>query len=155
VVHDRFGFQLWDPVRRWLGELSQLQLRPEIRGELAFGLARLARSDFADVNNSFLQPWSKGVASERATAAMVLWFMSEDEKLASLALRTAMEWGQDNGLHRAITSAIALGGPLGLRFPAEAMRRLCFLALRAKRIGVVARISLAFLFATAADEGAA
>lgn|GEM_PF-2785222 len=155
ILHDRFGRPLWEPVHRWLAELSKLDLKPEIRGELAYGLARLARSDFIEIRTCYLQPWSNGVASERSTAAMVLWFMSEDDRLASLALHTAMDWGHDNGLHRAITSAIALGGPLGLRFPAEAMRRLCFLALRAKRIGVVARLSLAFLFATAAVDGEA
>jgi hypothetical protein len=62
-----------------------------------------------------------------------------------------MSWGENQGLNRAITSAVALGGPLGLRFPGESMRRLCFLALRAQRIGAVARLSLAFLFANAAE----
>jgi hypothetical protein len=83
---------------------------------------------------------------------MALWFMSDDDRIASLALRTAMTWGENQGLNRAITSAVALGGPLGLRFPGESMRRLCFLALRAQRIGAVARLSLAFLFANAADR---
>jgi hypothetical protein len=72
-----------------------------------------------------------------------------------VALKTALDWGQNNGLNRAVTSALALGGPLGIRFPDEAMQRLCFLALRAKRIGDVARIAIGGLFAVAAADGSA
>ncbi|GAA3431514.1 hypothetical protein [Kutzneria kofuensis] len=151
-LHERFAYELWEPVRRFFGGLVELGLGPEVTGELAFGLARLARCDFGDVYGSFLDRWAGGVALERSTAAMALWFMSDDDRIASLALRTAMNWGENRGLNRAITSAVALGGPLGLRFPGESMRRLCFLALRAQRIGAVARMSLAFLFANAAER---
>ncbi|MGW5050709.1 hypothetical protein [Actinokineospora sp. NPDC004072] len=153
-LHEQYGYQVWEPVRSWLADLSARKLRPEIEVGLAQGLAWLGRSDFNDVLHSFLQRWSGGTASERSTAAMVLWFMGKDDKLAPLALHTAMGWGDGCGLQRAVTAAMALGGPLGLRYPDEAVRRLCFLAFRAKRIAAVARLSLAVLWANAVVESA-
>ena len=155
ALYDEFGHQLWDPVRRWLVEVSELDLTERGEGELAAGLALLARHDFADVRRSFLEPWATGGVGERSLAALVLWFMSDEDGLAPLALSTAMGWGDRQGTAKALTSAIALGGPLGLRYPAEAMQRLCFLALRSKRIGDAAGASLASLLATAAEAGAA
>lgn len=155
ALYDEFGYQLWDPIRRWLVEVSELGLTERGQGELAAGLALLARHDFADVRDSFLEPWAAGSVGERSLAALVLWFMSDDDGLAPLALSTAMGWGDRQGTAKALTSAIALGGPLGLRYPAEAMQRLCFLALRSKRIGDAAGASLASLLATAAEAGAA
>ena len=153
ALHEEFGYSLWEPVRRFLRGLAALDLRIEIEGGIAYGLARLALADFTDVRLGLLEHWAGGRAGERSTAAMVLWFMGDDDHLAPLALRTAFEWGSGRGLPHAITSAMALGGPLGLRYPVESMRRLCFLALRAKRIAAVARTSLQFLFATAVKEG--
>jgi hypothetical protein len=80
--------------------------------------------------------------------------MSTDDEVAPTALRTAMGWGQGRGLRRAVTSALALGGLLGIRYPGEALQRLCFLAMRAQRIGVVARLSVGLLFSVAVDDGA-
>jgi hypothetical protein len=154
ALYDEFGYQLWDPVRRWLVEVGELGLSPHGEGELAAGLALLARHDFADVRKSFLEPWAAGSVSERSLAALVLWFMSDDDGAAPLALSTAMGWGDRQGTAKALTSATALGGPLGLRYPAEAMQRLCFLALRSKRIGEAAGVSLASLLASAAEAGA-
>lgn len=154
ALYDEFGHQLWDPVRRWLFDVRELGLTERGEGQLAIGLAMLARNDFADVCASFLEPWAAGGVVERSQAALVLWFMSDDDGLAPLALSIALAWGDRQGTAKALTSAMALGGPLGLRYPAEAMQRLCFLALRSKRIGDAAGGSLAFLLATAADAGA-
>lgn len=154
-LYDRYDHQLWRPVRAWLHELCRNDPRIEIRGELAQSLALLAKENFMEVRDAYLTEWASGLASERRTAAMVLWFMSFDDRLAPVALTTALDWGQNNGLNRAVTSALALGGPLGIRFPDEAMQRLCFLALRAKRIGDVARIAIGGLFAVAAADGSA
>jgi hypothetical protein len=153
ALYDEFGHQLWDPVRRWLIEIGALGLTGRAEGELAAGLATLARHDFADVLTSYLDPWASGGVVERSQAALVLWFMSDDG-LGPLALSTVLAWGDRQGTAKALTSAMALGGPLGLRYPAEAMQRLCFLALRSKRIRDAAGGSLAFLLATAAEAGA-
>jgi len=155
-LHERYGNELWSPVRNWLHDLCRTDFGIELQGELAKALAVLARLNFVEVRETYLQPWAAGGARERVTAAMVLWFMSGDDRLAPVALRTALEWGQDMGLHRAVTSALALGGPLGIRFHDEALQRLCFLSLRAKRIGVVAQVAMGGLFAVAvADSGEA
>jgi len=152
-LHERYGNELWIPVRNWLHDLCRTDFGIELQGELAQALAVLARLNFVEVRETFLSSWAAGGARERVTAAGVLWFMCHDDRLAPVALRTALEWGQDMGLHRAVTSALALGGPLGIRFPDEAMQRLCFLSLRAKRIGVVARAAMGALFAVAAADG--
>jgi hypothetical protein len=153
ALHERYDYQLWKPVESWIRELCTIEPGPAIQVELANGLALLARSDFAGIYGRFLDPWADGLAGERFAAAMVLWFMSEDDQLRTIALQTAMAWGQDRGMRRAVTSALALGGPLGVRFPGEALQRLCFLAMRAKRIGEVARLSVALLFAFAVEDG--
>jgi hypothetical protein len=154
-LHDRYGHQLWHPVGNWVRDLCRADVPPDIGHELAKALALLAMASFAEVRDGYLHDWANGIAAERRTAAMVLWIMSFDDRLAPVALRTALDWGQDNGLNRAVTSALALGGPLGIRFPDEAMQRLCFLALRARRIGDVARVAIGVQFAVAADEGPA
>jgi hypothetical protein len=154
TMHQLFGYQLWEPVRTWLLELCAAGPAVNVRINLAEGLAMLARADFSFVYREFLDRWADGVAAERTTAAMVLWFMSTDDEVAPTALRTAMGWGQGRGLRRAVTSALALGGLLGIRYPGEALQRLCFLAMRAQRIGVVARLSVGLLFSVAVDDGA-
>ncbi|HEV7649411.1 MAG TPA: hypothetical protein VGP26_14760 [Actinophytocola sp.] len=154
-LHERYDDQLWSPVRTWVCDLCRIDPREEIQSGLAAALAILARHNFMHVRTTFLAPWSNGSAPERMTAAMVLWFMSEDDRLAPVALRTALEWGENNGLLRGVTSALALSGPLGVRFMDEAMRRLCFLSLRAKRIGVVARAAVGLLLGVAVDDGPA
>ncbi len=152
-LHERYGNELWAPVRNWLNDLCRTDLGIELQSELARALAVLARLNFVEIREQYLSSWAAGDARERVTAAGVLWFMCHDDRLAPVALRTALEWGQDMGLRRAVTSALALGGPLGIRFPDEAMQRLCFLSLRAKRIGVVAREAMGALFAVAAADG--
>ncbi len=152
-LHERYDDQLWGPVRAWVCELCSIDPKEEIQSGLAAALATLTRHNFMHVRQTFLSPWANGSAPERMTAAMVLWFMSEDDRLAPVALRTALEWGENNGLLRGVTSALALSGPLGVRFMEEAMRRLCFLSLRAKRIGVVARAAVGLLLGVAVDDG--
>lgn len=154
-LHERYDDQLWHPVRDWVRELCRIDPKEEIQTALAAALAVLARHNFVHIRQTYLAPWAGGSAPERMTAAMVLWFMSDDDRLAPVALRTALDWGENQGLARGVTSALALSGPLGVVFPDEAMARLCFLSLRAKRIGDLARTAMGALFATAAADGAA
>ncbi|WP_028924646.1 hypothetical protein [Pseudonocardia acaciae] len=154
-LHERYGAQLWEPLRQWIVDIPSSDPTPHAQLQLSRSLAGLARLDFAEVYASFLNRWAAGTAHERATAALVLWFITDQDEgeMTAVALQTAMRWGNAAGLSRAVTSAAALGGPLGLKFRPEAMRRLCFLALRAQRIGVVARLSVQFLFAAAVQDG--
>jgi hypothetical protein len=153
ALYERYDHRLWKCVQTWIDELCGLD-PTAVQVPLAQGLALLARKDFRSIYLRFLDRWADGSVNERTTAALVLWFMTEDDQSRNVALQAAMAWGQDRGVRRAVTSALALGGPLGLRFPGEALQRLCFLALRAKRIGVVARLSVALLFNFAVQEGA-
>lgn len=153
-LHQLYGYELWEPVRTWLHELCATGPTMDLQVNIANGLAMAARADFSFVYREFLDKWAAGLVAERTTAAMVLWFMSADDELAPTALRTAMAWGQGRGLRRAVTSALALGGPLGVRYPGEALQRLCFLAMRAQRIGQVAQLSVGTLFQAAVDDGA-
>jgi conflict system STAND superfamily ATPase len=152
-MHRRYDHNLWRPVESWLLELCGNNPRDEVQVQVAVGLALLARANFTEIRRKYLDRWANGTVSERTTAAMVLQAMSSDSRLAPVALNTALEWGEDSGIKRGVTSAIALGGALGMRFPDEAMRRLVFLSLRAKRIGIVARYALGSLFAVSVDAG--
>lgn len=152
-LHERYDDRLWHPVVAWVRELCGIDSKEEIQSALATALAVLARYNFTYIEQTYLTSWADGTKAERLTAAMVLWAMSRDSRLAPVALRTALEWGENRGLRRGVTSALALSGPLGLVFPEEAMERLCFLSLRAKRIGEVARVAMAVLLAVATATG--
>ncbi|TDQ04761.1 hypothetical protein [Labedaea rhizosphaerae] len=152
-MHRRYDHHLWRPVESWLLELCGGNPRDEVQVQVAVSLALLAKANFTEIRRKYLDPWANGTVSERTTAAMVLQVMSANSRLAPVALTTALEWGQDQGIKRGVTSALALGGPLGVRFPDEAMRRLVFLSLRAKRIGMVAQFAVGNLFAVSVDAG--
>lgn len=148
---DRFGFDLWDPLRSWLHELAE-QSSSEVRVQIALGIALLAKVSPREADDDYLQVWSDGSANQRLTAAHALSWMCFDEALAPLALHIAVGWTDNAGTNRAVTSAIALGGELGLRYPADAMRLLWFLAKRSRRLNKVAGSSLDFLFATSMEH---
>jgi hypothetical protein len=149
-LYDRYGYQLWAPLRAWLDGMAA-GASAEIRVELAHGLALLARTAVGEVAE-IIDRWADGAAAERLTAAITLWWMCADDALASQSLQIAMRWVRNRGSRRAMTAAIALGGDLGLRYPSDALAWLWFLALRAERIGMIARQSIGFLFAAAADD---
>jgi hypothetical protein len=152
-LYDKYGYELWEPLRRWLYEIA-VSASPEVRVELAFGLALLARTAFGEVADVIDQWAGSEMAAARLTAASTLWWMCVEDPLLPAALQTAMRWVHNRGQLRAITAAIAFGGDLGLRYQSDALRWLWFLARRAERIGAVARQSIAYLFSSAvADSG--
>lgn len=143
----RYGDELWSPVRDWLFALAD-QPFGEAQVAAGYGLALLARCSLQDVQETYLTPWSAGNIRNRLMAVNVLWAMVEDDLCAPEALRIAVSWVWNGGRERAITAAIAVGGPLGERYPDEAMRWLWTLSLRGEQIGKFARAAMSQLFAT-------
>ena len=147
----RFGDALWAPVRDWLFMIAD---RPFGEAQVAagYGLALLSRCALQEVEDTYLAPWSMGDLRHRLMAVNVLWAMAEDDQCAPAALRTAVNWVWNRGQERAITAAVAFGGPLGVRYPDEALRWLWALSLRSERVGRFARIAMSQLFAVEAES---
>lgn len=150
ALHGHFGHELWTPVRNWLFELAGEPFGEEHLA-IGSGLAMLAHCAFGEVEENYLDQWSAGRIRSRLLAVDVLWTMADDSLLAPRALRLAVSWVRDRGTERALTAAICLGGPLGQRYPSEAIRWLWVLSQRSERIGRVARTAMARLFAMEAD----
>jgi hypothetical protein len=146
----RYGYELWEPIRIWARGLATSTA--EVRVQVAFGVALLARESLQEVEESFLGPWSRGLALERLTAAHVLSWMCMNDATAPIALRIALRWVQNAGPRPAMTAAVALGGELGVRYPTDCLNWLWFLTLRAEQISEVARRSLTLLFRMAVDR---
>ncbi|MGW8556603.1 hypothetical protein [Streptomyces tubercidicus] len=152
-LHDLYGYGLWYPLRQWLSRLSQLA-DLEIRTEVARGVALYARHALAEVDENLLQVWADGLAAQRVTTALTLQFMCDDEHLAPQALNLALGWADNRGPARAVTTAMALTGPLGSLYRLEALNWLWFLTHRGERMASAARRSLVLLLQTAEQEPA-
>ncbi|RYJ30987.1 hypothetical protein CU044_0630 [Streptomyces sp. L-9-10] len=150
-LHDLYGYELWYPLRRWLGELALLG-DLGTRTEVARGVALLARYALVEVDESMLKAWSEGLTSQRVTAALTLQFMCDVEHLAPQALNIALSWTENSGPRRAVTAAMALTGRLGALYRLEALKRLWFLAQRGERIAFSAHRSLVLLLQTADQD---
>ncbi|MFF3867862.1 hypothetical protein [Micromonospora sp. NPDC001898] len=145
-------YQLWQPLRLWMHELAAIR-DLDTRLQLALGVTLLARNrSAAGEARDLLGSWAAGSAATRFTAVSTVSFMAGDDVLAPMALRTVLSWTDGAGQNCAVTAAMALGGPLGIRYPTEAERWLWHLSTRGQRIRVMAVRSLGLLFcATAAD----
>ncbi|MER5989980.1 hypothetical protein [Streptomyces viridosporus] len=150
-LHDLYGYELWYPLRRWLGELA-LRGDLETRTEVARGVALLARHALVEVDENLLQAWSEGLTSQRVTAALTLQFMCDVEHLAPQALYIALDWTDNNGPGRGVTAAMALTGRLGSLYRLRALNGLWFLTQRGERIAFSARRSLVLLLQTAEQD---
>jgi hypothetical protein len=153
ALHEYFGHELWAPVRDWLFQLADEPFAEE-HAAIGSGLALLARCALGEVEQAYLEQWSAGRIHNRLLTAAVLWTMADDDLLAPRALQLAVSWVRGRGTERAMTAAVCLGGPLGQRYPSEAIRWLWVLSQRAERIGRVARTAMARLFAAEADVAA-
>ncbi|GCD47237.1 hypothetical protein [Streptomyces paromomycinus] len=150
-LHDRYGYELWYPLRQWLEQLS-VEGSLAVRQEVARGVALLARYALAEVEEKLLEVWAGGVSSQRVTAASVLQFMCADEQLAGQALTLALSWVEGRGQERAITATMALAGELGSIYRLDSLHWLWVLASRGERIASAARRALVLLLATAEHE---
>ncbi|MGA8109279.1 MAG: hypothetical protein WB974_07575, partial [Acidobacteriaceae bacterium] len=149
-LNRRFGEDLWTPVRDWLFDLAD-QPFGEAQVAAGYGLALLAGYALGEVEATYLHPWSAGNLRNRLMAVSTLWAMAEDERLAPAALRITVSYVRNQGQERAITAALALGGPLGQRHPSEAMRWLWVLSQRGERVGRVARTAISQMFAAESE----
>lgn len=149
----RYGFELWDPVRAWLHELAAQRPPSELHFQVALGVSLLAKDSLREAELDFLDQWANGTVVARLTASHVLTWMCMDDALAPHALRIALSWSSNAGTRRAMTAATALGGEIGSRYPADALRVLWFLASRSEKIAEVARVSLGLLISSSVDGG--
>ncbi|MCG8924690.1 hypothetical protein [Lentzea sp. CC55] len=152
-LSERYGIELWAPVRTWVREIAATAPVSEVQVQVALGLALLCRDSWGEVEESFLDPWSDGAGPERATAAYVLSWMCIDDSLASVALDLALKWVRDGSIRRRITAAAALGSTLGIRYQVSALTWLWHLASRGGVEPRVARQSIALLFCANTAEG--
>lgn len=151
-LHSLYGYGLWYPLRQWLHQLS-VESGPDVRAEVARGVALLAKYALPEVEENLLRPWADGTTSQRLTAAFVLQFMCADERLAPQALSTALGWSQwGAGQSRAITAAMAFAGEVGSVYRFKAVDCLWGLTGRGQRVAVAARRSLVLFLATAERE---
>ncbi|CAM5260703.1 hypothetical protein SALBM135S_02586 [Streptomyces alboniger] len=150
-LHDLYGYELWYPLRQWLGELALLG-DLGTRTEVARGVALLARHALVEVDENMLKAWSEGLASQRVTAALALQFMCDDEHLAAQALSIALSWTDNSGQGRAVTAAMALTGRLGSLYRMEALKALWFLTQRGERIAFAAHRSWVLLLQNAEQD---
>ncbi|MEO3874528.1 hypothetical protein ABGB18_37540 [Nonomuraea sp. B12E4] len=139
----RYGFWLWQPLRDWVRSLAGQE--PEVMVRAAQGVASLAAHSFKEAQQEFLEVWARGTAPERVAAAHVLSYMCADDALAPEALRLALAWAADPGDVVATTAAVALGGGLSVRYPADTSRHLRRLAGGDGPAAAVARQSLDLL----------
>lgn len=150
-LHERYGYELWNPLRNWLNDLSH---NPDlgVRSEVARGVALLAGHALTDVDDWILQSWAAGPANQRVTTALTLQYMAETDRLASAALNVALGWASNRGQARAITMAMALAGELGSLYRFDVLNRLWHLTGRGDRLTVAARKSLVLLAQTAEQD---
>ncbi|MFJ6075643.1 hypothetical protein ACIQFU_33240 [Streptomyces sp. NPDC093065] len=147
-LYDLYGYELWYPLRQWLGELALLG-DLSTRTEVARATALLARYALVEVDENMLKTWSEGGLGQRVTAALTLGFMCDVEHLAPQALNITLSWTDNSGAGRAVTAAMALTGPLGSLYRLEALNWLWFLTQRGERVAFAARRSLVLLLQTA------
>lgn len=142
--------RFWDAVRDWINRM----VLEEDRVEVASGLAWLAYTDFDDVRESFLEPWSlrRFGWSGQATAAYVLWCMCREESTARRALETAVQWSRSDDVNQRATAMIAFSGELGVCYPTEAVRRLWQMTTQTEDLCSGGCAALARLFAVLADQ---
>lgn len=149
----RYGYRLIEPVRQWVDELVA-DTSLDVRTQAPFAVARLAESRWTEVEESFLVPWANDTLAHRLAAVNVLSAMASSEQLAPRALQLAIAWSDRQGQRRAMTAALALGGPLSTRYPQPTFEQLWALTARAQRIAAVARVALSLMLTCASAEPA-
>ncbi|MFC5824861.1 hypothetical protein [Nonomuraea insulae] len=137
----RYGFWLWQPLREWVLSLPEQGTAVQVRA--AQGVALLAGLSPKEVREEFLEVWAQGSAAERVAAANVLSYMCADDALAPEVLRLVLGWAADPADVRATTAAVALGGGLSVRYPADSVRQLRRLEAAGGPVGSLAGRSLA------------
>ncbi|TMR89401.1 hypothetical protein [Nonomuraea basaltis] len=139
----RYGFWLWQPLREWVRSLAGQGL--DVRVRAAEGVAALAAYALKETQQELLDVWARGSGAERLAAADALSFMCADDTLAPEALRLALAWAEDPAHVSATAAAVALGGGLSVRYPADSVKGLWRLASGGGPAATVAGQSLELL----------
>ncbi|MBF6442557.1 hypothetical protein [Nocardia farcinica] len=151
ALRERMGVAFWDAVAGWLGRVVATTEPRDTDRHLAIaaGVAEFAAIDVAEAYVGLLEPWSDGAAgwSGQLAAVQVLWSMCRTESFAPVALRYATLWATHGSTTQRTTAAHAFSGPLGVRYPDEAVGRLWQLA-RQNEHDDTAAAALASLFAS-------
>jgi hypothetical protein len=150
-LNRRMPTPFWDAVRAWIHQI----VGEGVDFDVALGLALLAETDAGEVEQSYLEPWSRGELDDegRDTAAIVLWLMCFDEATVPVALRVVRGWALFGTREQRLTAALALSGELAARFPTEAVRRVWKLLERSTEADDEAYVrAFAVLFATLVHE---
>nr|BFE63947.1 hypothetical protein GCM10020063_084730 [Dactylosporangium thailandense] len=144
----------WNAVREWLDAAVATDAGDVTA--ISSGLAWLACCSVDEVQRSFLERWSKGDIGlpGQIMTAYVLWLLCHRDGLEPVALDTAVRWAQDKSPQRRWTAAVALGGELGMFFPADAVNGLWQLGsqTRDELLFTVSCIAMSNLFATLRDD---
>jgi hypothetical protein len=151
---DRYDVGLWGAVRRWLD--AAIEVADDRRTmTVTAGLALLARAAPEYVLISFLQPWASRGHNSRRAACYVTWHAAYDDAVSSWALDCALGWVRSSDVNTKRTAILCLAGPIGTRYPAEAIRRLWRLAQEPSGLGREARDAVVTLTRNAALSGVA
>ena len=150
---ERYDRTLWEPVTRWLHVLFENVVDGARALSLGRGLAGLAFSAPVHVRFTYLEPLAAGPPMQRRTACYALWYAALDDTLASWALGTATDWASTQDTATQLSAVLSLIGPLGLRFPGEAMRQLWRLARRPAQVKAAAQEAIVSLVYGSAERG--
>ncbi|MEU6025313.1 hypothetical protein [Micromonospora sp. NPDC047134] len=147
----RCATPFWNAVAEWLAGL----IAHGADVEIAFGLADLAACDFDEVQQTYLEPWSRseiGPAGQ-VTAVFVLWAMCFREDTQPVALRITKHWANHGNPEQRWSAAMAYSGLLGACDPAQAIRQLWQLTISATKGFDQACRAMAVLFDTLLATG--
>jgi hypothetical protein len=148
-LHAGYDSAFWNAVHEWSGQVLKATERPEEITAFAIGLAGLGAVDVEETMAilDLLTPSQSAAVSGITCAALTLSLMASDDDLAPIALRIAIAWLNQRNLSRRLAAGQALVADLGLRYPAEAARRLWQLIAQDDDLSETAIDAPAFLFA--------
>lgn len=154
-LHAGYDSAFWNAVHEWSGQVLKVAERSEEITAFAIGLAGLGAVDVEETMAilDLLTPAQSATVSGIKCAALTLSLMASDDDLAPIALRIAIAWLNQRNLSRRLAAGQALVEDLGLRYPAEAARRLWQLIAQDDDLSATAIDAPAFLFANLVLNG--
>jgi len=154
-LHAGYDSTFWNAVHEWSGQVLKATERPEEITAFAIGLAGLGAVDVEETMAilDLLTPAQSATVSGIKCAALTLSLMASDDDLAPIALRIAIAWLNQRNISRRLAAGQALVEDLGLRYPAEAARRLWQLIAQDDELSATAIDAPAFLFANLVLNG--
>jgi hypothetical protein len=154
-LHAGYDAAFWNAVHEWSGQVLKATERPEEITAFAIGLAGLGAVDVEETMAilDLLTPSQSATVSGIKCAGLTLSLMASDDDLAPIALRIASAWLNQRNISRRLAAGQALVEDLGLRYPAEAARRLWQLIAQDDELSATAIDAPAFLFANLVLNG--